>query len=300
MRPRIRGSLEARRPASARVHRPGLALAAAALLAAPALGAPSLGVEELYAFVSEGLSWHWVDVTLTAPGLLRAQADIVPRTAANIAGGLWLLDAQGEVLQRSVDAEWALDFLQVDAMVAYSQVAGVHVTRGPSSPALQVDAVLAPGTYRVVAVFGGDSPDIAGELRLGTDAPASVGATATGAEVLFAREYDLEAFAGLGLSLPARPLSPLEVRIVNQASTALTAERSLFGQFEGQANLLLDMALVTPEGVQNGATSYALDNAGHGAFQFLLRTFVDAAPPGCDVLGCARSGVWLLLGDVAL
>lgn len=278
----------------------GLAVALVVGLALPALATPGIAAVELYFFESTGPVWHWVEVVVPQPGVLTVRADIAPRAAVDVAGGLWVLDAPGQVLRARTAGSWSPDYLQVHAEALGLDAADVVQARGPPNLGLREDIVLDAGTYRVVAVFGGDAA-LTGMLALTGDAGMTIGASRTGDAVLFAREHDLDAIASVGASVPVERTDPLEARVVNQASTAITAEGSLFGAFHGSANLLLDMALVTPEGVQNGQRHYALDNTGHGAFQFLVRTFADAAPPGCDLTGaCERSGVWVLAGDVAL
>lgn len=256
--------------------------------------------EELYAWTSDGPAWHWVRLSVAGTGVLYADADIAAGTSANVAGGLWLLDAGGAVLRRSTDAAWSADFTQLTA-ASGTLVLADHVQAAPApNPGLRFVMPVGPGTYTVVAVFGGDGSGLRGEVRLRSDAGATAGPSATGGEVLFAREYDFDSSLNLGLSLPAPRTTPTEARVVDHGSLALTAGGSVFGAFAGAANLHLDMALVTPKGVQNGQTYYPLDSAGGGAFQFLLRSLVDAAPPGCDALACSRSGAWLLAADVAL
>lgn len=280
--------------------RPLAVLTAVAILLAGLHAAAAGEGEELYGWSSVGAQWHWVDVSLAEPGVVTFEGYVQPRSAHTVAAGLWVLDAQGEVLRRETAAAWSRSALQVQAAALGVPLADVVQGGGPDALGLRVDVALGAGTHRVVALFGGDAPDVTGRLSVFSRESPAFGARATGNEVLFAREHDLDATMKASLSVPAEGVDPAEVRVVNQGSTSLTAEGSVFGAFAGSANLLLDMALVTPEGIEDGQTFYPLDNAGGGAFQFLLRAFADAAPPGCDLLGCQRSGVWLLVADVAL
>lgn len=276
--------------------RPLAVLVALAFLLPPSQALP--GDEELYGYAAGSAGWHAVEVALQAPGSLGATLDINPREARSSGGGLWLLDVDGAVLRASVDATTPRQLTQVSAMVSGARVLDLAFADSPPDAPIGWDAVLGAGRYVVVAVFAGDRA-IAAEVRLTSDAPAVIGATRSGGEATLLRDHELDAVVNGLVSMPT-PAGAVQARVVSQGSTALVAEQRLFGAFHGSsASLLLDMALVTPAGVESGARHYAFDNLGPGAYQFLLRSMVDVAG-ACDVADCEAPGAWVLHADVAL
>ena len=276
-------------------------LLAAAALGAAGPGEPSPSAER-YAHVGQGDHWHWVQLHVEVPAVLEARGEVQPRGARTTAGGLWLLDDEGAVLQRTVRAAWSPQALEVyvHGPLAQPMAQGAHP--GAPSLGLRLAAVLEPGHYTLLAVFAGEAgaaAGIEGEVRLASDAAVVVGAHRTGTDARVLREHGFDADLHVAAAAPIVG-GPAQAAVLQRGSAAATAGHSLFGAFAGHAEGLLRMSLVMPEGVQDGQTRYALDNAGPGAFQFLLHDFVHAAAPGLSAPEAAPGGVWLLVADVAL
>jgi hypothetical protein len=279
-------------------------LLALALLAPAALapGTPGAPLEaEIHTAGLAGNGWHTVALEVQGAGLLTARADASPPGARTVAAGLWLLDASGAVVAKGVGAAWTRE-VQVHLATPAGVLVDLAIGPGPGSPPARFDVVVGPGRYTLVAAVGGDGPltsAITGEVRLTGDAPTLVGASRDGDGVLVLREHGLDTALAAEAAAYAPALGGAGVRVVTHASVGRTVEHRLFGAFSGHANGHLDMALVTPEGVQSGSTHYALDALDGGAYQFLLRDFVDASP-FCAATGCDEGGVWLLAADVDL
>lgn len=273
-----------------------LLLAPGASLADPLAGA--------YAWRGEGPFWHVVRLEAPQGATLAAEVVLDAEGSRTEAGGLWLLDAQGRALRAVHFAAWLPEVTQLHleapglGMVASHLQGGADAERRFGFEGL----ALGPGSYVLVAVGAAEGAGLRAELSVGADAPLQPGPAATGREVSLAREADFTGGLNALLSVPGPLGGALQARVVLGGSTALIAEQRLFGAFAARANGSVDMALVTPEGVQDGSTFYALDNAGPGAYQFLLRHLVDYSlpHPGCALAGCRAPAAWALVAHVAL